>query len=225
MKFEEKIRTLRKEHGYSQEELAFKMNVSRQAISKWELGTIPDVENLIKLSNIFGCSLDYLLKEDYEVLEIDTSKRKKRDVSFYTMIVEAIVLVAILVLWILSKTMDWSIVQFNTNTNSYYVGFAGFIKYYGLEVLVYILLGIWICCIVLNAIYTLNVTKKEQNEELSKHNKLMYLGLLIGLGIGTFVVGHDMLCSGAAWISRLGFLGIVIYIVVIGLLEFQFRKE
>ena len=63
----EKINKLRKGKGFSQDELASQLTVSRQAISKWELGeSIPDTENIIQLSNIFGVSTDYLLKDDYE---------------------------------------------------------------------------------------------------------------------------------------------------------------
>ncbi len=51
MKFADKILGLRKQHGMSQEELAGKLNVSRQAISRWEMGTAqPDVSNILQLS-------------------------------------------------------------------------------------------------------------------------------------------------------------------------------
>ena len=65
MKFEEKLMALRKKNGMSQEELADRLGVSRQAISRWELGaTLPDVPNLLKLSDLFGVSTDYLLRDD-----------------------------------------------------------------------------------------------------------------------------------------------------------------
>ena len=54
---------LRNVKGISQEELASLMNVTRQALSKWETGqTLPDSEKIIRLSEIFGVSTDYLLK-------------------------------------------------------------------------------------------------------------------------------------------------------------------
>ena len=53
---------LRKQHGYSQDELADKLNVSRQAISKWERSeSSPDTDNLIALARLYGVSLDELL--------------------------------------------------------------------------------------------------------------------------------------------------------------------
>ena len=63
----EKLYKLRKNSGLSQEQLAEQLNVSRQAISKWESGTaVPESEKLITISNYFGVSVDYLLKDDDE---------------------------------------------------------------------------------------------------------------------------------------------------------------
>lgn len=63
----EKLVKLRKSKGWSQEDLAEKLNVSRQAISRWENGTaLPDAENLRQLSLLFGVTADYLLNDDYE---------------------------------------------------------------------------------------------------------------------------------------------------------------
>ena len=63
----DKIIRLRQNTGWSQEELADRMHVSRQAVSRWELGvTLPDAPNLLKLSDLFGLSVDYLLRDDYE---------------------------------------------------------------------------------------------------------------------------------------------------------------
>lgn len=67
MKLEEKITLLRKRNGWSQEELGFRLDVSRQAVSKWEMGdSVPDLDKIIKMSEVFGCTTDYLLKGDGE---------------------------------------------------------------------------------------------------------------------------------------------------------------
>jgi len=56
---------LRNMHGFSQEELAEKINISRQAYAKWERGdTIPDVEKCSRLAEIFGVSIDSLVKTE-----------------------------------------------------------------------------------------------------------------------------------------------------------------
>ena len=65
MRLEEKLTVLRKESGYTQLDLAEKVRVSRQAISKWETGRVlPSAENLKYLSELFGVSVDYLLNDD-----------------------------------------------------------------------------------------------------------------------------------------------------------------
>ena len=67
MRLAEKIVGLRKSRGMSQEELAEKLGVSRQAISRWEQGTaMPDASNILQLSRLFGTTADYLLNDDYE---------------------------------------------------------------------------------------------------------------------------------------------------------------
>lgn len=69
---------LRKQHGYSQEELAAKLGLSRQAVSKWERAEAsPDTDNLIMLSRVYGVSLDELLKTDEPIPEPEPDKGVK----------------------------------------------------------------------------------------------------------------------------------------------------
>ena len=69
MLFNEKLRMLRKESKFTQEELAEKLNVSRQAITKWESGDgTPDIENLKQISNLFNTTIDELVKEEKNVV-------------------------------------------------------------------------------------------------------------------------------------------------------------
>lgn len=66
----DKIINLRKKNGWSQEELGQMLNVSRQSVSKWEsMTSIPDLEKIIKMSEIFGVTTDFLLKEEIELEE------------------------------------------------------------------------------------------------------------------------------------------------------------
>ena len=70
MIFADKLIDLRKKNGWSQEELAEKLNVSRQAVSKWEgAQSVPDMSRIIQLSELFGVSTDYLLKDSLEQTE------------------------------------------------------------------------------------------------------------------------------------------------------------
>ena len=65
MNFGENLRTLRRKKNISQEELAGKLNVSRQAVSRWEQGNgYPEMEKMIALSRILDVTLDYLVSEN-----------------------------------------------------------------------------------------------------------------------------------------------------------------
>ena len=70
MIFADKLILLRKKAGWSQEELAEQMNVTRQSVSKWEgAQSVPDLDKMIRLSELFGVSTDYLLKDEIEQAE------------------------------------------------------------------------------------------------------------------------------------------------------------
>ena len=66
----DKIIKLRKQAAWSQEELAEKMNISRQSVSKWEsANSIPDLNRIIMLADIFDVTTDFLLKDECEISE------------------------------------------------------------------------------------------------------------------------------------------------------------
>ncbi|HET6784841.1 MAG TPA: helix-turn-helix transcriptional regulator [Erysipelotrichaceae bacterium] len=70
MSISTKIQTLRKQHNLTQEQLADQLNVSRQALSKWELGvSTPEADKIVQLSDYFKVSTDYLLKDSIETHE------------------------------------------------------------------------------------------------------------------------------------------------------------
>lgn len=76
MTFAEKLYYLRTENGYSQESLAATLNVSRQSVSKWELGTsLPETEKIIAIGELFGVSLDSLLVDS---VTLDTKENMDR---------------------------------------------------------------------------------------------------------------------------------------------------
>ena len=69
MNLNEKITKLRKERNMTQEDLALRLGVSRQSISKWELGACePDIQNLKEIAKLFSVSFDYLLNDDFDCL-------------------------------------------------------------------------------------------------------------------------------------------------------------
>lgn len=83
MSLAEKIMKLRKEQGWSQETLASMLDVSRQSVSKWEIGTsVPDLDKIIKMSEIFGVTTDYLLKEDFNAFTKNKPEEESTTSSF-----------------------------------------------------------------------------------------------------------------------------------------------
>lgn len=88
-----KISFCRKKAGMSQEALATKLNISRQAVSRWEMGqAVPDTEKIIQLSKLFHVSTDYLLMDEIEEslaeenppnIQTDSTKEKRRHLRIY----------------------------------------------------------------------------------------------------------------------------------------------
>lgn len=80
MQFNEKLIKLRRENGLTQEQLAEKLGVSRQAISRWESGeSAPDMYNLSAICRFFGVSSDYLINDDFTSDEDTPIAQKKND--------------------------------------------------------------------------------------------------------------------------------------------------
>ena len=111
----EKLHQLRKKRGMSQEELAGQLAVSRQAVSKWELGeSVPDTENIVQLSKLFVVSTDYLLHDDYEndtdipavkanSEDLETAYRRRvKKTACWLIIIGSL---GILIIWVLSFIM------------------------------------------------------------------------------------------------------------------------
>jgi len=90
--FNENLKTIRKQKGFSQEQLAVRLNVVRQTISKWEKGTsVPDAELLIKLGEVLDVPVSDLLgkkieisenKDELEVLSLELSKLNELLVTY-----------------------------------------------------------------------------------------------------------------------------------------------
>ena len=82
----DKIITLRKKAGWSQEELASQLGVTRQSVSKWEgAQSVPDLDKVVQMSRIFGVSTDYLLKDELEEEEFVESEADETPLRRVTM--------------------------------------------------------------------------------------------------------------------------------------------
>lgn len=100
MNIADRIQHLRKSRGISQEELADKVGVSRQAVSKWESEqSTPDIEKLILLSNFFDVTTDYLLKGIEPVSEKANEKSDARIFSLVGGVLNFIGLVVAIMIW------------------------------------------------------------------------------------------------------------------------------
>ncbi len=101
MKFEQKLINLRKQKSMSQEELAEKLNVTRQTISKWELGqSKPDMDKLLEISKLFDISVEELTSETVSIGKekvISKPKKQERKWILYVLILVLIVSVSALV--------------------------------------------------------------------------------------------------------------------------------
>ena len=97
MKLHEKIYRLRTEKKLSQGDLAEILDVSRQSVSKWETGaSIPDLDKLVKMSDLFGVTMDFLVREEIEEMDAKVSnpiehtheEDEKREIPQNTVIVK-----------------------------------------------------------------------------------------------------------------------------------------
>ena len=100
MTFAEKLAKLRKAQNYTQEQLADLLGVSRQSVSKWESGlAYPETEKLIRIGDMFDCSIDYLLKDSIEdasseAKEVKASKKNRKAIAAATAV--SVLVVALL---------------------------------------------------------------------------------------------------------------------------------
>lgn len=138
MKFNEKLIELRKKAGLSQEELGFKLNVTRQTVSKWELGlTTPEMDKLSEMGKIFNVSVDELIN-DSETISNNTTVIDDQPVQdakssngkwlgIVIAIVAIIIIVPIIFLFFIAGNIFGIFNKFNNNENEK-EGILGFIQ-------------------------------------------------------------------------------------------------
>ena len=118
MKLSDKIIHLRKTSGWSQDVLAEKLNVSRQAVSRWESGSaMPDATNILQLSKLFGVTADYLLNDDYRSDDdIPKIKDAKADgfsqIMFFLIVLEVMILIIQFMCAVILKSAVFSLLSF-----------------------------------------------------------------------------------------------------------------
>lgn len=142
MKFDENLRELRKEKGYSQEELADRLNVTRQTVSKWENGSaMPDLKKLTELAEFFGVSMDTLLglhvdsagttQSDNSAFEayvqytnqriasLEESHNQEANKKIKTLSVVFVIVLFILIIWLINFSGKISLIRNELNILDY----------------------------------------------------------------------------------------------------------
>ena len=116
MKFSEKLIILRKNKKWSQEDLGNKLGVARQTVSKWELGeTTPEMDKLLKMSEIFEITLDELMKEEDTNIESENinkpSNSKAKFIKYlgvFLIIVLTIIIIKTIIVLVSAKVFEFN---------------------------------------------------------------------------------------------------------------------
>lgn len=120
MEFSEKLLTLRKAKNLTQEELAERLNVSRQSVSKWESGqAVPELDKIVAMSTVFDVTTDYLLKsseiddlsvktemlekQQEQMLAREQRQQKIRECVLYGVVIYLV----FFAVWFLERTLFW----------------------------------------------------------------------------------------------------------------------
>ena len=156
MKLGDKIVALRKARGMSQEQLAQHLEVSRQSVSKWELNeAIPDLNRVVAMSELFGVTTDYLLKEEGREYGESPSKLSQfpnhpaGDSKWLGMTLVIVCSLVIFGMWAVVNLKDTNYISFKN----------GGVVYSGTGLLAYLFLGagrplplLIFCCLVIGVI-------------------------------------------------------------------------
>jgi transcriptional regulator with XRE-family HTH domain len=159
MAFAETLQLLRKERGWTQEQLAAQIHISRQALSKWEVGSaMPDIEHIIRLSKLFGVSTDYLLLGIQEQSLPPSAQEPSRPWEAKVRIILGVCLssaslLGLLILGVLSSVFPavYAVSPVNEPWTRVYTGLWGFLKTNRLQwlfllLLLLLLTGLGIIC-------------------------------------------------------------------------------
>lgn len=178
MSFGENLQTLRKIKNYSQEDLADKLQVSRQAVSKWESGTgFPETEKLISICDLFDCSMDELVKGK---ISIDSNSEKEEYDSFMNKFGKNISIAITLIL--IGTILLLTIIGFNENNNMYGI----------VVLLIFVVFSVPI--FIVNGLEMENFKSKHpklsnfySEEEIDNYNKKF--AIIISLSISIILIG------------------------------------
>lgn len=209
MKFSENLQKLRKEYGYSQEQLADELGVSRQAVSKWESGnTYPEMETLIAMTKLFHLTLDELIEQDISV----EHKMKKQDYfAFFHKFAFAMAIgVALTMLGIVSVLIMEEVMPKDSDLIA--VPFFGFIL---VAVIIFVYMGLERSEFdrELREAGAIDIDASSRKKFMKKFNLAMVIGIalsILGL-IMTLVTEHT--CGNHSNLPAIVFFGFIIVAV------------
>lgn len=234
MLLSEKIYKLRKENGLSQENLATKLNVSRQAVSKWESGVIPDIDNIVNLARYFDCSIDYLLNDDIDSIDGSIKSDEDKNDNTFTEnqknrfsenlkinILLTLPILAILIMWIISKFVEVPITHQDYKTKNFYTGFGGFIDYYDLWGLLYICIAVLVVGIFMQLLWKVYIEPKKENIVIDRKMKGIYIIRFLLLICGATLFTYGVLNPWKFSWTMQTIIGLALYFIVVTSLLFM----
>lgn len=184
MNFGENLQNLRKLKNYSQEDLADKLQVSRQAVSKWESGTgFPETEKLISICDLFDCSMDDLVKGK---ISIDSNSEREIYDSFMNKFSKGISLATMLIL--IGATLLLAVLGFNEDNDM--LGIVILLIFVVFSVPIYIVNGIEMEN--LKSKYP-KLSNFYSQEEIEKYNNKF--AKIIAFSIGLILIGVVVLMT------------------------------
>ena len=121
MKFNEKLKYLRESKGYTQDEIANKLNIARQSVSKWEQGiNEPDFETVKKLCQILDCSIGELIDDDQDIKPSKVEKDERKAKWLFRISLMLPVLFILIYLALIVMASDEAIIHWNINGKPIY---------------------------------------------------------------------------------------------------------
>ena len=177
MSLSDNLRALRKQKGYSQEQLAERLNVSRQAVSKWESDNgYPEMESLIILSDLFECTIDDLLKND--LTQHNPTAKQAYD-KHYSLIAKAYTFGVVSILLGVCAYL-FAEIYFSENTKSEFIGEIIFLFFVLIGVITFVYFGIKNSHSEITDYYT--------DSQRSEFNQTYSLCIATGVGVILFAV-------------------------------------
>ena len=168
MKFNENLKYLRKEAKLTQEQLAEKLNVSRQAVTKWESGqSLPDIQNLKEMADMFGVTMDALVG-DIGTKKESVMNKKINDIGYF---IFGIVILFLFVINSISETVGSITGDENKKIISYIIlGIIGFLlffstKTFGFVIAISMICGFSITAYICNICFSRIFKKYDPEEE------------------------------------------------------------